>query len=148
VLAESVRLHLSTAQRVEGGDVEMQQSAAVGVRGHHVTAQTAAAGLVQAETVSLRSSAVGAVRAENAYVNGAVGGVAANYVEFGNSYAGVVAGREVRAERVDSLVLLAGKVDGEVHVVMGTREALIAGMLGGLIAGTLLLLGRLLFGRR
>jgi hypothetical protein len=148
VLAETVHMRQSVARRVEGGDVEIRQSAAGQVRGHRVTAHTAAVGLLQAPTATLQSSAVGALRAEHAYLNGAAGGVAANTVEFGSSYAGVVAGREIRAERVDSLVLLAGKVEGEVHATMSTREALIAGILGGLIAGLFLLLGRALFGRR
>jgi hypothetical protein len=81
-------------------------------------------------------------------VSGGAGVVAADNVEFGGAYAGLVAGREVRGERIDSVVLLAGRVEGEVHTVMDTRGALIAGMLGGLVAGLILLLGRMTFRRK
>jgi hypothetical protein len=39
-------------------------------------------------------------------------------------------------------------VDGDVKTVVDTRMALVAGMVGGLFAGMVFLLGRALFGRR
>jgi len=46
------------------------------------------------------------------------------------------------------LILLSNHVEGEVQTVVDTRSALIAGMVGGLLTGTILLIGRLVFGRR
>ncbi|MBK8783286.1 MAG: hypothetical protein IPO22_16115 [Anaerolineales bacterium] len=43
-------------------------------------------------------------------------------VGFGNAYAGVVAAREVRGERIESLILLSPKVEGNVITVIDTRR--------------------------
>ncbi|HNO31347.1 MAG TPA: hypothetical protein PKI78_06140, partial [Anaerolineales bacterium] len=64
------------------------------------------------------------------------------------AYAGLVAGREVRGERIESVILLSRNVQGNITTVMDTRMALIAGLVGGLFAGIMLLLGRMLFGRK
>lgn len=67
---------------------------------------------------------------------------------MGNAYAGVLAAQEVRGERIESLILLSRKVEGNVTTVMDTRGALIAGLVGGLFAGIMFLLGRMLFGKK
>ena len=81
-------------------------------------------------------------------MNGHAGVVVAGSVEFGNAYTGIVAAREVRGEKIESIILLSRKVEGNVTTVIDTRGALIAGMVGGLFAGLMLLLGRALFGRK
>ncbi len=43
--------------------------------------------------------------------------------------------------------LLANRVEGEVHTVVDTRGAVIAGLVGGLIAGMIFLVGRIAFRR-
>jgi hypothetical protein len=86
--------------------------------------------------------------AETMSINGQAGVVVAGSVEFGNAYAGVVAGREVRGERIESIILLSRRVEGNVTTVIDTRGALIAGLVGGLFAGIMLLLGRMLFGKK
>jgi hypothetical protein len=91
---------------------------------------------------------IGAAHAETVHVQGLAGAVAANTVQVENSYVGAVAGREVRGERIESLVLLAGRVEGEVHTVVDTRGAVIAGLVGGLFAGLILLVGRIAFRRK
>jgi regulator of RNase E activity RraA len=104
--------------------------------------------LVQAEEATMQDNLVGAVRAETISVNGVAGVVVAGNVEFGNAYAGIVAGREVRGEKIESIILLSRRVEGNVTTVIDTRGALIAGLVGGLFAGIMLLLGRMLFGRK
>jgi hypothetical protein len=46
------------------------------------------------------------------------------------------------------LFLLGNHVEGDIQTVVDTRGALIAGMVGGLLTGIILLIGRLVFGRR
>ena len=92
-------------------------------------------------------SAVAGLRAETAEVQGMLGAAAAGSIDLTNSYAGVLAAREVRGERIDTLVLLGGRVHGEVHTVVDTRAAVIAGLLGGLFGGLLFMLGKALFER-
>jgi hypothetical protein len=66
---------------------------------------------------------------------------------LGNTYAGLVAGREVHGDRIETLVLFGNHIEGEVHAVMDARSALIAGLVGGLFGGLLFLLVRGLFRR-
>ena len=148
VHAELVRMHQSIAQEIEAEEVELHLSAAFDVKATRATAQEAALGLVHAAEVTLQNSAAGAVRAQNATINGAAAAVVAGNVEFGNAYAGVVAGCQVRGERIESLILLSPKVEGNVTTVVDTRGAVIAGLVGGLFAGLLFLLGQAVFGRK
>jgi len=149
VHAEMVRMHQSSAGVVTSAeDVELSTSAVGQIRASNVKLHESAAALVQAETVSVQQGLVGAARAESLSVNGVAGTVVAGSVEFGNAYAGVVAAREVRGERIESVILLTRKVEGNVTTVIDTRGALIAGLVGGLFAGIMLLLGRMLFGRK
>jgi len=61
---------------------------------------------------------------------------------------GLAAGREVHVNESRTGILLAKTVNGNVNTVLDTRGALIAGLTGGLFAGLMLLLGRMLFGRK
>jgi hypothetical protein len=74
--------------------------------------------------------------------------VAADKAELGNTYAGLVAGSEIRGERIESVILLARHVDGDIKTVVDTRGAVIAGLVGGLFAGLMFLLTRALFGKK
>jgi len=145
--AKLVRMHQSAAQEITADEVDLQQSAALDVTTAELAAREAALGLVTAKEVELTNSAVGIFRAENANVAGSAGLVLAETANLGNTYAGVVVGGQVRSERIESLILLARNVEGDVQTVVDTRSALIAGMVGGLFAGIFLLVGRMLFGR-
>jgi hypothetical protein len=146
--AEMVRMHQSAAQEITADEVDLHQAAALDVTAAEVSAHEAALGFVDAKDVEMTNSAAGAIRAENVNLVGRAGIVMADSVNLGNTYAGVVAGNEVRGERIETLVLLSNHVEGDVQTVVDTRAALIAGMVGGLLAGVVLLIGRLVFGRK
>ena len=147
VTAEMVRMHQSNAETIESEDVEMSMSAAGGVNTQTLSAKQSAFGGVNAENADLTNSAVGAVSGGNVGVQGIVGGVTGETVNLQKARVGVVAAREVRGTRVDAVVLLAGRVEGEVHTVLDTRGAVIAGLVGGLFVGMILLVGRIAFRR-
>ena len=147
VTAEMVRMHQSTVQTVTSDDVEMNIAAAAGVNSQSLSAQQSLIGGVNAETVQVTNSFVGGVRGTNVDVEGIVGGVAGGSVSLQNARVGFTAAKEVRGERIESLVLLAGRVEGEVHTTVDARGAIIAGLVGGLFAGLVLLVGRILFRR-
>lgn len=146
--AELVRMHQSIAETVNSEDVELNISGAVAVNARNVKVQQSLLLAVEAEEMNVDSGVVAVAQAETLSLNGAAGVAVAGSVDFGNAYAGVVAAREVRGERIESIILLSPKVEGNVTTVMDTRGALIAGMVGGLFAGIMLLLGRMLFGRK
>jgi hypothetical protein len=148
VSAGLVRMHQSSAQVIQAEDVELSQGVALEVNAGSVQARQSGLVFAQADVLSVQDGLVAAARAEKMSVNGAAGLVVSGSVEFGNTYAGVVVGQEVRGEKIESIILLSRNVEGNVSTVMDTRGALIAGLVGGLFAGTMLLLGRMLFRRK
>jgi hypothetical protein len=145
--AEMVRMHQSSAETITSEDVEMNIAAVGCVNTQTLSARQSLIGGVNAENAEVTNSFVGDVNGTNVGVQGIVGGVAGEAVSVQNAYIGVTAAREVRGERVESLVMLAGRVEGEVHTVVDTRGAVIAGLVGGLFAGLILLVGRIAFRR-
>ena len=146
--AEMVRMHQSAAQEITADEVALHQSAAIDVTAAKVSTHESALGLVNAKDVEMNNSAAAAIRAENVNVIGQAGIVMAGSINLGNTYAGVVAGDKVHAERIETLLLLGNHIEGDVQTVVDTRGALIAGMVGGLMTGIVLLIGRLVFGRK
>ena len=147
VTAEMVRMHQSNAETITSEDVELNISAAAMVNATTLSARQSLMGGVNAESAEITNSFIGGVRGGNVSAQGLVGGVAAETVNVGNATVVVTAAREVRGEKVESLILLAGRVEGEVHTVVDTRGAIIAGLVGGLFAGLILLVGRIAFRR-
>jgi len=148
VKAELVRMHQSTAQVINSEDVELSNGAALEVNAANVMARQAGFALVQADEITMQQSAAVAVRAEKISMNGYAGAVVSGSVEFGNARSGVVVSREVHSEKIETVILLSNKVEGNVTTVMDTRGALITGLAGGLFAGLILLLGCALFGKK
>jgi hypothetical protein len=146
--ADMVRMHQSAAQEITADEVSMQQAAALDVTAAEVTANEAALLLVNAKEVEMNNSAAGLVRAENVNLVGGAGVVLANTANLGNTYAGLVASGNVRSDSIETLIFLGNHVEGDVQTVVDTRAALIAGTVGGVLAGVVLLIGRLVFGRR
>ena len=110
-------------------------------------AQQSIIGGVNAESAELVNSVIGGVNATLVNAQGAIGAVAGQTVTVEGARVGVTAAREVRGGRIESVVLLANHVEGEVHTVVDTRGAVIAGLVGGLIAGMIFLVGRIAFRR-
>lgn len=148
VRAEVVRMHQSDAETITAGEVEMQNSAAGSVKADNLTGHMILMGAVKAEDISLNESGLGFAQAGKLSVSGYTGAVVAGSAEVHHGMAGFVAGREVHAQELRTGVLLARTVHGNVNTVLDTRGALIAGLTGGLFAGLMLLLGRVLFRRK
>ncbi len=148
VNAELVRMHQSDAKTITAEEVEMQNSAVGSVKAVNITGHRVLMGAVNAEDVSLNESGVGFARAGKMSVSGYTGAVMAGSAEVHHGMAGFVAGREVHVNESRTGILFAHTVHGDVNTVLDTRGALIAGLTGGLFAGLMLLLGRVLFRRK
>ena len=147
VQADLVRMHQASADTINADEVELQQSAAANVKANHVSAHQSAMARVEAGEVLSQSSALGFMQAENASVSGYTGAVVAGSADIHHGMAVFVAGREVHVRDARTIILLGQNVTGDVTTLMDSRSALIAGLVGGLFAGLMLLLGRMLFGR-
>jgi hypothetical protein len=147
VTAEMIRMHQSNAESIQSEDVELSVSAAGGITAQTLSAQKSIIGGVNAESAEIVNSVVGGVRAALVNAQGYIGAVAGDTVTLEGARVGVTAAREVRGGRIESVILLAGRVEGEVHTVVDTRGAIIAGLVGGLFAGLVVLVGRIAFRR-
>lgn len=147
VSAELVRMHQSAARQVTTEEIELRQSAAYRIESGKIESNQSALGILNATEVSLANSGVAAIRAQSVSLQGAVGIVIAGNVSLTDTYSGIVAGRDVQGERIETLVLFANHVNGEVHTIMDARSALIMGMVGGLFGGLVFMLARLAFKR-
>lgn len=148
VQAEMVRMHQASAETINANEVELEQSAAAHVKASSVSAHQSAMAAVEAEEVLAQNSAVGFVEAEKASVRGYIGAVSAQNAEVHYALAGAVVGNDVHVEGARTILLIGQNVTGNVTTVIEPRSALIAGLTGGLFAGLMLLLGRMLFVRR
>lgn len=147
VTAEMVRMHQSNARTVNSDDVEMNITAAADVHSQTLSARQSLIGGVRSDTAQITGSVVGGVRGSNVDVEGVLGAAAGETISVQNARVGLSVAREIRGERVESLVLLAGRVEGEVHTAVDTRGAIVMGLVGGLIAGLVFLVGRTFLGR-
>jgi hypothetical protein len=148
VQAETVRMHQASADTINANAVELQQSAVAHVQASTVSTHQSALAAVEAEEVLSQNGVIGFVEAEKASVRGYTGVVSAQNAEVHYSLAGVVVGNDVHMEGGRTLLLIGQNVTGNVTTVIEPRSALIAGLTGGLFAGLMVLLGRMLFGRK
>ena len=142
VHAESVQMQQADAEFIRAETVEMQYSAAGNVKATDLSTRTSALGLVNSAEVHAESSIVGIVQAEHASASGYTGIVTAGSADIHKSTIGYLAAQEVDAQEVRTVVLLARNVRGNVTTTLDTRGAVIAGLIGGLFGGLMLLLGR------
>jgi hypothetical protein len=147
VQAELVRMYQADAENVIADEVELHQSAAGNVKATLLHARQAALGTVRAENVSVEMGAAGFIKAEKVAANGYTAAIVAGSAEVRHSAVGYLAGREVHAEDVRTILLLARNAQGNVTTTLDTRGALVAGLVGGLFGGLILLLGRFLLRR-
>ena len=148
VRAELVRMHQADAETITAEEVDMVQSAAGNIQANHVSSRQSALAMVNATEVLSERSITGLVQAEKASVSGRTGAVIAGSADIRQSMVGYVAGNDVHVEESRTVLLGARTVHGNVTTLLDTRSALIAGLVGGLFAGIMLLLGRTLFGRK
>lgn len=148
VHAELVRMHEADAENIIAQEVELRQSAAGNVKADRFSAHQSAIGMLSAKEASVEESAVGFVQAEKMSAGGYTGVVVAGSADLQHGMAVFVAGREVHVNEARTGILLARNVQGNVTTVLDTRGALLAGLVGGLFAGLMLMLGRALFGRK
>lgn len=148
VAADEVSMQQSAAGRMSADKVTLQQSAAGFIKADHVSLNQASAGLVGTGELLSQESSTGFVRAEKASISGYTGAVVAGSADIQHALVGMVAGQNVHLDEARTVFLIARTVNGNVTTLMDKRSALTAGLVGGLFAGLMLLLGRMLFRRK
>ncbi len=148
IKADLVRMYQSGANNIFADEVGMKESGVVGMKAHTVSAHQSGVIALKADEVNIAQGGAVVVQANDVHIQGNAGLVAATEVSMQDGYSLAVASQNLRAERVETLVLLAGKVEGDVTTLIDTRGAILAGLLGGIVSGLFLLMGKLIFRRR
>jgi hypothetical protein len=147
--AELVRVSHSRVSRMRAEEIDVTRSGVIGLSGDTVSGRDSWIGAVQGGQVTLNNGGVVVLQAEQMTLNGNAGFIQTNQLEMAEgSTVGVLAARKVSAEKVRTILLLAGKVEGPVETTLDTRRILLASLVAGIATGGMLLLGRFLFRRR
>ena len=148
VRAELVRMHDADADTIIAQEVDLQQSAVANIKADRFNAHQSGIGMVNAKDASIEGGVVGFVQAEKMSAGGYTGVVLAGSADIQHGMAVFVAGREIHVNEARTGILLARNVNGNVTTLLDTRGALLVGLVSGLFAGLMLMLGRVLFGRK
>jgi len=149
VEGDLVQLNQSNISQVNAGKVEIKQSGAYRVDAEQVTAQQSGLGMIQASSVSVSQSGIGFVRSnETVLEKNSTQVLVTQTATVNGGTAGLLVAREVHASPLRAFVVLAQKIDGQVETTLDTRGAILAGLIAGIAAGLVSLIGRLLTQRR
>ncbi|MEJ5240286.1 MAG: hypothetical protein WHS87_03735 [Anaerolineales bacterium] len=131
VAAEMVRASQCGVQELRAAEVDMRQTAVQQAHADHLKAH-------QSAIFSLRAGDASLEQCSLAYAQSGT-------LSLTSTRALVLRGGRVQANDARVGVLLAEHVEGNVQVLFSRREALIIGLLAGLLSGVFYLLGRAFF---
>jgi hypothetical protein len=148
VQAELVRASEASIQSVQAEELDATEaligSAATGtLSGHKIIV-----GAVNSQQANLNQALIGGLRGETVTVSGTSGLLVAETVNAAEANALTMVGAEINATHIRAGLVIGRQVNGKVETLLEARTALLAGVLGGVAAGLILLAGRLLFGRK
>jgi hypothetical protein len=148
VQAGLVRASQSAIQQLNADEVDIQTSFVGAVQTEEFHAKDSILGTAVIHQGTLQDSIVGGLRAETLSFNGAAAVALANTMANKEIQAIAVIGTNVQADSIRTGLLISREVHGNVTTTVDSRTALLAGLAGGALAGLIMLLGSLLFGRK
>ena len=148
VEAELVRTNQTSIQQLNAKEVELHISALGTANTGELQAHDSIVGMVVSQQAEVKDSIVGGVTATTLSLDGVTVLALANSMSIKDMDAIAVACIEINAENIRTGILISLEVKGNVTTVVDGRTVLLAGLAGGIIAGLILLAGKLLFGRK
>lgn len=148
VRAELVRASQSVIHKLEAEEADASNTVLGAVSAGYFSGRRVVLGAVQSPQAEVREAYVGGVRGGTVSLSGKAGVMVASSIQSPQVNALLAAGARVQAETIRAGVLLGRNVNGNVQTLLDTRGALLVGVAGGVVAGLVLLAGRLLFGRK
>ena len=141
---DTVHVHQSSVNHIVTEEIDLESSHVQFVDAQSFNAEKSSIGNVHAELISLSDSDAGVVYADQVNAGGNLGAVFANAVAMNQSHSGVIVAREMHGDRIQSVILIAGKVNGPVETKLDMRNALILGATAGAFFGLVISLLRLM----
>lgn len=143
--AVNVDITRSGVQNITSTKVDFHQGAVGNIQAEEVSLTQGAGGIVETVHFQVSDGGVGIVRAQDAVVaNCGVLFLFGDQIDMSDSYSSLIVAQEVKAEKINTKVLLAGTVEGNVETVFDTPRALLAGLAAGGMVGVVLLISQLL----
>jgi len=145
VQAELVRVNQSSVSQIVANEVEFRQGAVNHIEAQKVDFDSGAVLFIDADTLTLSDGAAIAGRSNNLIVNnGSVNTLYTGTAELHDAKVGILAARQVNGKNLQSTILLAGTVEGQVTTTLDTPKAVLAGLVAGIAAGMVIFAGKLL----
>jgi len=148
VRAELVRASHAAIRKLEAEEADVNGIIVGTATTGRFSGRRAAIGAINAQQADVREAFVGGVRGESISINGTTAMMVANSINATEAKAAIVAGAQINAQNIRTGLLIGRNINGNVHTLVDGRAALVAGVLGGLIAGLVMLAGKVLFGRK
>jgi hypothetical protein len=141
---ETAVLRQAGAQSVKGETVTIRQGGAVQVTTDTLQATQAAILLNRCSAADLTAGQAGAVIADKATLDQAFANLVISKGEtvLDQGGAGVLLASKVEARNSGTVILIAGKVEGEVHALFDRQAAVVFGAVFGLVMAVILRLTR------
>lgn len=148
VRAELVRASQSNIRNLEAEEADVNGIIVGAATAGKFSGRRVAIAAVNAQQADLRESYVGGVRGESILVSGKTAMMVANTINAPEAKSVIVAGAQINAENIRAGLLIGRNINGNVQTLVDGRAALAAGVLGGLIAGLVILAGKSLSRRK
>lgn len=166
VAGETVNIVQGGAREVKGTNVTIRQGGAQTINAENLVIRQGGVCKAQADRLEMLQGGVMLAQTETANLTASHAGVllargdvtmnqagaqvllAQRDVTMDQAGALVMAARNVKAENCGTVLLVAGRVEGNIKTAFGPRESAIFGAVAGGVAGLVLMLGRLARQRR
>ncbi len=142
VQAELVRTSQTIIQTLSAEEVDLQTSMVNTIQTGNLHAHGSLIGASASQQATLQDSIAGGLRAETINFNGVSAFTLANNLESKGLNAIGVISTNISADEIRTGLLISREVHGNVTTTLDRDTALLAGLLGGITAGLIFLLGR------
>ena len=148
VHADLVRASRTTVRQLEAEEAELQTCAAGVVNVGNLRAQDTIMGSVVSGQATVVDSIVAGVNTDTIDFEGVSVLVVASNLGAEEIKSLVLIADHVQAGSINTGILLSREVHGNVNTTLDGQTALMVGLVGGAVAGLILLTGKMLFGRK
>ncbi len=148
VQAGLVRASQTAIQQLSAEEVDLQTSVVGAIQTGEIHAHDSIIGGTTSHKASLDNSLVGGIRTDSISFNGVSALIIGNSMTNNDVHAIAMIATDIQADTIQTGILFSREVHGNVTTTLDGRTALMVGVVGGAVAGLILLAGKLLFGRK
>jgi hypothetical protein len=146
--AQIVQMHQSGASKVQADSIEATDSFLGEIKTQTVNIHRGVTGYIKTEQVTADQGFTGVISTNDAIINGTVGVAAAQSVRMHESRSGIIIAREVHGAKIQTVFLIASRMDAPVETVVDPKSIALFGAAAGLTFGVVYGLFRWLRSKR